>query len=62
LGYLKDGVYKNNPHTVHEIKEEIKAAVIGITPDTLGTVVASCHHQLRIMLDASGSHIEHVFH
>jgi hypothetical protein len=30
-------------HTVHEIKEEIKAAVIEITPDTLGRVVANCH-------------------
>jgi hypothetical protein len=53
---------RNNPYTVHEVKEETEAADIRITPDTLVRAVANSKHWLQIMLDAGGSHIEHVFH
>jgi hypothetical protein len=37
-------VYRNNPRTVHEMKEETEAAVIEITLDTLDRVVANSQH------------------
>jgi hypothetical protein len=40
-GYLKDNVYRNNPHTVHEMKRETEAAVIKIIPDILGRVLVN---------------------
>jgi hypothetical protein len=38
-GFLKDTVYKNNPHTIKELKQEISAAVINVSEETLAAVV-----------------------
>jgi hypothetical protein len=32
-GFLKDSAYRNNPHTVEELKGEITSAVDSITDD-----------------------------
>jgi hypothetical protein len=53
-GHLKDNVYRNNPRTVHEMKVEPESAFIGITP-------ANFQRRLRMMLNAGGTHIVHVF-
>jgi hypothetical protein len=46
------------------LKEEISSVVIKITADTLSKVpvVTDFRHQLQVVLDAGGSHVEHVFH
>jgi hypothetical protein len=59
--YLKDNVHKNNPQAVDELKEEM-SSVIRITADTVCRVVANFQCFLQIVLDASGLHIELVFH
>jgi hypothetical protein len=43
------------------MKEETEAAVIGITPDTLGIVAANFQSRLQMMIDASGSYTEYIF-
>jgi hypothetical protein len=55
-------VQRNNLHTLHEIKEKNEAAVIRITPDTLGIAAANFQCQIQMMLDADASYMEHVFH
>jgi hypothetical protein len=41
---------ETNP-TVNDMKEETAAAVIKITPDTLGRVGANFQHQLQMIMD-----------
>jgi hypothetical protein len=43
------------------MKEETEAGVIRITPHILGRAVGNFQCQLQMVLDASGSHTEHVF-
>jgi hypothetical protein len=38
-GFLKDAVYKNNLHTIKELQQEISAAVISISEETLAAFV-----------------------
>jgi hypothetical protein len=38
-GFLKDTVYKNNPHTIKELQQEILEPVISISEETLAEVV-----------------------
>jgi hypothetical protein len=39
-----DNMYRNNPHTVDELKEEISSVFIRITADTLNRAVANFQH------------------
>jgi hypothetical protein len=59
--YRKDSGNAKILHTAHEIKEEIKAAVNGITPDSPCRVVSN-FRRLQTLLDADGSNTEPVFH
>jgi hypothetical protein len=34
-----DAVYKDNPHTIEELQEEISAAVISVSEETLASIV-----------------------
>jgi hypothetical protein len=59
---LKDRVYKNNPQTVKKkLQQEISAAVINVSEETLAAVVQNFRHRLQMVLDANGAHIENVF-
>jgi tRNA A58 N-methylase Trm61 len=59
-GFLKDTVYKNNPHTIEEIKEESSAAVISVSEETLAAVVRNFRRRLQMVLDADCAYIENV--
>jgi hypothetical protein len=50
-------VYKNNPHTI-ELQQEISAAVISISEETLAAVVQNFRHQLQMVLHTDSAHIE----
>jgi hypothetical protein len=52
---------QNNPHTIEELRQEISAAVISVSEETLATVVRNFRRRLRMVLDADGAHIENVF-
>jgi hypothetical protein len=54
-------VYKNNPHTIAELKQEISAAVISVSEDTLAAVLRNFRCRLQMVLDADGAHIKNVF-
>jgi hypothetical protein len=34
-GFAKEMLYKSNPHTIRELKQEISAAVISVNEETL---------------------------
>jgi hypothetical protein len=38
-GFLKDIVYKNNPHMIEELRQEIMAAVISVSEETVAADV-----------------------
>jgi hypothetical protein len=51
-------VYKNNPRTIEELQQEISAAVISVSEETLAAVVRDFRRRLWIVLDADGANIE----
>jgi hypothetical protein len=51
---LKDTLYKNYPHTMEELKQEISAAVIGGSEGTLAAVVRNFRHRLQMVIEADG--------
>jgi hypothetical protein len=54
-------VYKNKLHTVRELQQEISAAVISISEETLAAVLQNFQHRLQMVLDIDGVHTENVF-
>jgi hypothetical protein len=54
-------VYKNNPHTIEVLQQEISAAVISVSEETLAAVVQNYRRRLQMVLDADSAHIENVF-
>jgi adenine deaminase len=60
-GFLKDTVYKINQHTIKELQQEILAAVISVSKETLAAVVRNYRRRLQTVLDADGAYIENVF-
>jgi hypothetical protein len=59
--FLKDTVYKNNPHTIEELQQEISAAVISVSEEILAAVVQNFRRRLQMVFGADGAHIEDVF-
>jgi adenine deaminase len=51
-------VYKNNPHTIEVLQQEISAAVISVSEETLAAVLQNYRRRLQMVLDADGAHIE----
>jgi hypothetical protein len=59
-GYLKDDVYRRNPATLNDVRENIAMLCAAITLDTLQNVVHAEVRRLRQCLDADGGHFEHL--
>ena len=60
-GYLKDRVYRNNPHTVAELEANISNEVAAISLDTLERVVGNFARRLDLMVESDdGGHFENV--
>jgi hypothetical protein len=55
-------MYRNNTHTVKELRNEIVSVFIRITADILCWVFAIFHCQLLMVLDDVGPCIENVLH
>jgi hypothetical protein len=52
---------KKSLHTAKELQQEISAAVISISEETLAAVVQNFRCRLQVVLDADDEHIENVF-
>jgi hypothetical protein len=50
-GFLKDSVFRNNPHTAEELLGEITAAVEKITEDTLTAVMENLSRRHEMDID-----------
>jgi hypothetical protein len=50
MGYLKDSLYRNNPYTIYELKEEISSVGIKSTADTVCRAVAIVDSQLQMVV------------
>jgi hypothetical protein len=53
-------VYKKNPHTIEDLQQDISAAVISVSEETLAAVVRNFRRRLQMVLDADGAHTENV--
>jgi hypothetical protein len=59
-GYLKGNVYKNNPHTVEELKNNITTASTSINIQVLHKVAPNMVKRARICITEQGAHFEHM--
>jgi hypothetical protein len=60
-GFLEVTLYRNNLHTIKELKKDILAAMISIIEETLAQIVQTFQHHLQMVMDTSGAHIENPF-
>jgi hypothetical protein len=51
-------LYKNNPHTIEELHQEISAAVISVSEETPAAAVLNFRRRLQMVFDADGAHLE----
>jgi hypothetical protein len=58
-GSLKDKVYKRNPHTLHELEENIRDEISRISPAELQCVNQSVFLRCNACSQAQGEHFQH---
>lgn len=62
-GYVKERVYINKPRTIQELKENIRAEIRRLGPETLRTVMENAVERACICEQENGSHLRDVvFH
>lgn len=59
-GHIKNEVYRTVPTTVEDMRERIRAAFRGISPEVLRAVSRACESRLRLCLQQEGRHFEHL--
>lgn len=59
-GFLKGNVYKNNVHTIEDLKEAIRITIQEITTDTLQKVFDNMKRRVQSCLEARGGHFQHL--
>ena len=57
-GYLKGKVFRSNPQTIEELKNNISTEMAAITSDLLGRSVDSLFDRLLLALGENGGHID----
>ena len=58
-GYLKDMVYKNNPRTIKDLKNNIRKEIRQISPETLGRVMANFTRRQNNVIETRGKWFEY---
>jgi hypothetical protein len=58
---LKDKVYKNNPKTLSELKNEIIFEINNIEVQVLQRVIQNFCKRLELCQEGDGSHFEHIY-
>jgi hypothetical protein len=59
-GYLKGNVYKNNPHTLEELKNNITTAITYISIQVLNKVATNMVKRARACITEQRAHFEHM--
>src|SRR6185437_1012909 len=60
-GYLKDRVYRNNPHNIDELEAAIENEFLDIGEATMDLVVSNFARRLDVVVENDGGHFENVF-
>jgi hypothetical protein len=62
-GYLKEQMYVNKPRTLEQLKENIRAEIRVLEPETLTNIMNNAIERARICEAANGAHLKDViFH
>ena len=59
-GNLKGKVYSNNPHTIQELKMNIRNAIALITPNELAKVTGNMLKRVELYIQVHGEHFQHL--
>ena len=59
-GCIKDKVYKNNPKSLAELRQNIETEIKSISTETLAAVINNFVIRLRYVISTEGKHIEHI--
>lgn len=59
-GYLKGKVYEQNPHTIDDLKDNIRNCIRSITHEELTRVFMNLLKRAQKCLDADGGHFQHL--
>jgi hypothetical protein len=60
-GFLKENVYKNNPHTFEELKQNVELCISNVTAETLHRV-ASNRKRENARIAERGGHFQHLIY
>jgi hypothetical protein len=58
-GFLKENVYKNNPHTLEKFKQNIDLYISNITAETLHRVASDMRKSVNACIAEHGGHFQH---
>lgn len=58
-GYLKNRVFRNNPQTIHALKQAISHEITNLSAELLGRSIENLYDRLIYVIGQEGKHIEH---
>jgi hypothetical protein len=56
-GFLKSKIYANKPKTIEELKNNIRAEIAAISPETLANTMANAEKRAHFCLSNKGGHL-----
>jgi hypothetical protein len=59
-GFLKENVYKNNPHILKELKQNTELYISNVTADTLHQVASNMRKRMNACIAKCGGHFQHL--
>jgi hypothetical protein len=59
-GFLKENVYKNNPHTLEELKRNIELCISNVTAETVHRVASDMRKRVNACITKRGGHFQHL--
>lgn len=59
-GYIKSEAFKNNPHSIDELKANITDLITNVSNTTLKKVSANMVKRVRACITSNGGHFEHI--
>jgi hypothetical protein len=54
-------MYRNNPHTIGELKQEMSAAVLSVIEKSPAAVLRNFRRRIQMAMEADDAHIENMF-
>jgi hypothetical protein len=60
LGVLKENVYKNNPHTSEELKQNTELCISNVTAETLHQVALNMRKRVNACIAEHGGHFQNL--